>query len=45
MSQRPKTAGAYTGFPWHEACLGVPGVGVGGGGGGGVLGLMFATPL
>ena len=29
MSQRPKTAGAYTGFPWHEACLGVRG---GGGG-------------
>ena len=39
-SQRPKTAGAYTGFPWHKACLGVPG-----GGGGGILGLMFATPL
>ena len=26
-SQRPKTAGAYTGFPWHKACLGVPGGG------------------
>ena len=35
MSQRPKTAGAYTGFPWNEACLGVSERGGGGGGGGG----------